>query len=79
MTKIILNPKAFYLPGDVITYNVTFSNVGNGSAFGMNIQDALPGAVTYSASSIMGTKATFGKQTVGGILSIYYTNFILNP
>lgn len=81
LDKIILNPQASYAPGDTITYQITFSNVGNGAAYGANIQDILPPSVTYVSSTLTPNPngANFTSVTNLNQTTIGYTPFTINP
>ncbi len=79
LDKYIVNPQTYYLPGDTITYGITFSNLGSGAAYGVVVQDVLPGAVTYVSSSISPNLGTFMQTTQGLATVISYGTFTLNP
>lgn len=81
LDKIILNPQVSYMPGDTIVYQITFSNVGNGAAFGAAITDILPASVTYVSSSIAPNPsgATFTTTNNGTQTTFAYSNFTINP
>lgn len=69
------------MPGDTITYQITFSNVGNGAAYGATIQDILPPSVTYVSSTITPNPngATFTNINNGTQTTFAYNNFTINP
>ena len=49
---------AFAYPGDAITYTLTFSNAGNGFAYGVLITDTMPSNVTDTHFSTSGVALT---------------------
>lgn len=65
LDKSIVDQQAFYLPGDTIVYQITFSNIGDGAAYDVVIQDILPQAVNYVSSSISPNIGTFMQTTQG--------------
>jgi len=80
LDKIILNPQASYMPGDTITYQITFSNVGNGAAFSAAITDILPPSVTYVSSTVTPNPVGATFTTINGTqTTIAYSNFTINP
>ena len=77
--KSIVNQQSYYMPGDTIVYNITFSNTGDGAAYDVVIQDILPQAVTYVSSSISPDVGTFLQSMQGWSQVISYGWFTLNP
>ena len=46
-----LGPVAVVEPGDVIVYRFTITNVGGGTAFGVDVTDALPAGLVYETAA----------------------------
>ncbi len=77
LDKSIVNIQDYYLPGDAITYEIIFSNHGNGDAYDVVIQDILPQSVDYVSSSITPNLGTFMQTTQWGSQIISYGTFTL--
>jgi uncharacterized repeat protein (TIGR01451 family) len=62
--------KAIYMPGETVTYTVTISNAGPGTALTPTVTDTMPSALTnqqYSIDNGVTWQTWTGKTTIAGI------------